>query len=304
LSRQAPVVIAVEVVFLVVFWTWAFAALLFLRNTVLPRLPFAQTPEQFNLPAQTVRFPATDGILLEGWLVPAPPSGRQGTSPQPWLILCHGLGTNRADVLEVGAGLHRAGFNLLLFDFRGHGGSAGRTTSFGWWERRDLEGALAFLGQQPEIQAKPYGVYGISMGGSVALMVAGQDERIGAVVVESPYPNLEASIGHHLRLMYPWLPRFPFRWYVLATYRLRFGVWPRHVSAEQGARTLNGRPLLLIHGAEDPRMPLDGIETIFAAASQPKELWVVEGSGHVGVYSLNPTAYLDRLTRFFHASLN
>jgi alpha-beta hydrolase superfamily lysophospholipase len=296
LSRQAPIVIVLEVVFLVIFWTWALAALLFLRNTVLPRLPLAQTPESFNLPAQTVQFRATDGVMLEGWLVP-------GTSHQPWIILCHGLGTNRADVLEVGAGLHRAGFNLLFFDFRGHGGSAGRTTSFGWWEQRDLEGALVFLGQQPEIPARPYGVYGISMGGSVALMVAGRDERIGAVAVESPYTNLEESIGHHLTLMYPWVPKVPFHWYVLATYRMRFGIWPRHVSAEQGGRALNGRPLLLIHGAEDPRMPLAGITTMFNHASQPKDLWVVEGSGHLGVYTLNPQAYLDRLTRFFHASL-
>jgi len=296
-------VIIVEVVFLVVFWTWALAALLFLRNTVLSRVPLVQTPESFNLSAQTVQFRATDGVELEGWLVPAVPAGRQGASDQPWIILCHGLGTSRADMLEVGAGLHRAGFNLLLFDFRGHGGSAGRTTSFGWREQRDLEGALAFLGQQSEIPARPYGVYGISMGGSVALMVAGRDERIGAVAVESPYTNLEESIGHHLALIYPWIPKVPFHWYVLATYRMRFGVWPRHVSAERGVQALNGRPLLLIHGAEDPRMPLDGITRMFNNASQPKDLWVVEGSGHLGVYAFNSQVYLDRLTRFFHASL-
>ena len=287
--------IVCEVVFLIVFWTWALSALLFLRHTFLSRLPVLQAPE-LQLPAQTVQFRATDGMSLEGWMIP-------GQRHQPWIILCHGLGTNRADLLDVGTGLHEAGLNLLLFDFRGHGGSEGRTTSFGWREQRDLEGALAFLGQQPEIPARPYGIYGISMGGSVALMVAGRDERIGAVAVESPYTNLEESIGRHLTLLYPWVPKVPCQWYVLATYRVRFGVWPRHVSAERGVRGLHGRPLLLIHGADDPRMPLDRITSMFAEAPQPKTLWVVESGGHLGAYALNPQGYLDRLTQFFRASL-
>ena len=289
--------IALEVVFLTIFWTWALSAILFLRNTIPPRQPFTQLPEAWRLAAQTVQFRATDGVSLEGWVI------RGGDPSQPWIIACHGLGTNRADLLDVSVGLHRAGFNLLLMDFRAHGGSAGRTSSFGWREQRDLEGALAFLGRQPEVAATPYGVYGISMGGAVALLVAGGDERIGAVAIESPYTNLEESLRHHLKLLYPWLPRMPFHWYILATYRLRFGVWPRHVSPEDAARQLVGRPLLVIHGTEDPRMPLEGIKRFVARAGEPKELWVVEGSGHLGAYQLNPDAYLDRLTRFFRTSL-
>ena len=285
-----------EVVFLVIFWAWALSALLFLRTTFLPRWPITQTPALLGLPSETVRFHATDGLSLEGWKIPGAPH-------HPWIILCHGVGSNRSDLLDIAAGLHAAGLNLLLFDFRGHGGSAGRVTSFGWQERHDLDGALAFLGQQPDVAPRPYGVYGISMGGAVALMVAGRDERIGAVAADSPYANLEESIGIHLRLMYPFVPRIPFRWFVLATYRLRFGIRPRQVSPERSARELHGRPLLLIHGAQDHRMPLEGARKILANAAGPKELWVVEGAGHLESYGLNPQAYRLRLVQFFQASL-
>ena len=261
--------IVVEVVFLAIFWTWAVSAVLFLHNTFLPRLPLTRIPAQFGLPSESVRFEATDGMRLEGWKIPADPA-------RPWVILCHGVGSNRSDLLEIAQGLHGAGFNVFLFDFRAHGISRGVVTSFGWLEQRDLEGALAFLGRQPEIPARPYGIFGISMGGSVALMVASRDERLGAVAVDSPYTDLEETLGRHLTLMYP-LPRVPFLWCVLATYRLRFGVWPRKLSPTQSASRLSPCALLLIHGAHD------------ILAGEPK--------------LLDPHAYLRRLTSFFASQL-
>ena len=220
--------VILEVLFLIVFWAWLLAALLFLRNTLLPRAPILQTPEQFGLPADPVEFEASDGLRLQGWKITGDPD-------RPWIILCHGLGTNRADLLDIAAGLHAAGFSLLLFDFRGHGNSAGRMTSFGWTEQQDLEGALALLSRQAEIPTTPYGVYGISMGGSVALLVAARDERIGAVAVDSPYTSLQETLDRHLTLLYPWAPRVPFLWFVLATYRMRYGVWPASVSPQASA---------------------------------------------------------------------
>ncbi|MBI4003881.1 MAG: hypothetical protein HY353_02565, partial [Candidatus Omnitrophica bacterium] len=57
--------LALEIVFLTVFWVWVFAAVLFLRNTVLPRLPVTVSREQFSLPFEFGRFHSTDGIPLE-----------------------------------------------------------------------------------------------------------------------------------------------------------------------------------------------------------------------------------------------
>ena len=287
--------ILLEVVFLVTFWTWAVSAVLFLRNTVLPKLPLPSEPAQFGLEAETVRFPSSDGLELEGWKIPGNPA-------RPWLILCHGVGSNRSDLLDIAAGLHRRGFNLFLFDFRGHGGSEGRTTSFGWREQRDLEGALSFLGRQTDVPERPYGVYGISMGAVVAILVAARDERLGAVAVDSPYADLDDSLGRHLGLLYR-LPRGPFLWFVTTTYRLRFGVWPSRVSPRSAAPALSPRPLLLIQGAEDARMPRHGAEEILKASGEPKELWMIRGAGHLEGYSLDPAGYLDRLSRFFELHL-
>jgi len=286
---------ALETLFLVVFWAWFLTGAFFLRQTILPRLPIFRTPDQLGCPYEAVQFQASDGVRLAAWLIRADPE-------RPWIILCHGLGANRADLLDMAAGLYRANFNLLLMDFRGHGESRGRMSSFGWREQRDLEGALAFLGQQPDIPARPYGFYGISMGGSVGLMVAARDERLGAVAADSPFTDLRTSISQHLKLMFPWLPRMPFGWFCEVTYRLWFGAWPAQFSPLAAAPALSPRPLLLIQSAGDVRVPLEGARQIHQAAGEPKELWVIPVADHLAGYSHDPEAYITRLATFFEKS--
>lgn len=283
--------VILEVVFLVLFWAWVFSAALFLRNTILPRLPVAATPAVLRLPFDAVTFPATDGLRLSGWKIPGDPA-------RPWVILCHGLGTNRADMLDIASGLHGTGLNLFLFDFRAHGESQGTATSFGWREQQDLEGALAYLGQQPEVPERPYGILGISMGGSVAVMVAARDDRLGAVVIDSSYADLERSITLHLKLLYG-LPKYPFMLFAGSAYRMRFGIWPARMAPIDRIHLISPRPVLLVQSEGDPRVQLEDTRAMFERAKEPKALWIVPGMEHLGAYQHDPSAYINRLAGFF-----
>ena len=287
--------VLLELLVLAVIWSWIACGVLFLKTTILPRVPLAASPAQWTLPFDAVRFQATDGVELSGWKIPVDPNS-------PWIILCHGLGTNRADLLDMAAGLAGAGFNLFLFDFRAHGESQGRASSFGWLEQRDLEGALAFLGRQLDVPERPYGVLGVSMGGAVALMVAAQDERLGAVVADSCYADLDGSIRHHLGLLYR-LPPVPFGMFAASAYRLRFGAWPHQMAPVKAIAAISPRPVLLIQGTQDPRIPAQEARRLLAAAGQPKELWLIDSSEHLVTFSSDPAAYLAKLTAFFTANL-
>ena len=135
------------------------------------------------------------------------------------------------------------------------------------------------------------------MGAVVALAVASSAERIGAVVAESPYHNLEQSLRRHVRLFYPWLPNIPFGWYLSSTYRMRFGVWPRRIDCRRFAARLTPRPLLLIGGSEDIRVPVAWMEEVFASAQAPKQLWIVEGAGHLDAFSKESSGYVERVAK-------
>ena len=275
------------------FWGWAACGAFFLYTLYPPRQP-VPTPSQGWATPQPVKFLATDGVALRGWKCLTNPA-------RPWIILCHGLGTNRADLWPLAEALAAYQFNLFLFDFRAHGESQGRMTSLGWREQRDVEGALTFLGSQPDVAERPVGLLGISMGGAVGMLTAAQDERIGAIAVESPYASLDAALRQELRLR--GLPVIPCLWFLQWTYRLRFGVLTSRVSPLQAVSRISPRPILLIHGEADARVPAADIRRLYEAAGQPKTLWMIPGVGHLGACEADPEAYLGKLTEFFESSL-
>ncbi len=244
---------------------------------------------------QSVRFQSTDGLWISGWTL-------RTSGYSPWIIFCPGLGTNRADLLEIAEGLYRAGYHILMFDFRAHGESEGRATSFGWLERRDLEGALAFVGSLDTAHDYPHGAFGMSMGGSVALMVAADDERLGAVAVDSPYHNLEDSLALHLKLLYR-LPRWPFLSLIALTYRIRFGAWLAQMSPIDAIEQIGPRPVLIIHGEDDRRIPPETIQALANRAKPPKELWTIREASHLGGFHMDSNAYRRRLIQFFDRAL-
>jgi len=89
-----------------------------------PKLPNSEAPDAFDLPYEEVHFPAAkDGLEVSGWFIPS--AGSDAT-----VLLCHGLGANKSNFLSAVPFLHQAGYKTLIFDFRGHGDSAGHIASF------------------------------------------------------------------------------------------------------------------------------------------------------------------------------
>src|SRR5437667_3738940 len=108
-------------------------------------------------------FHTADGTLLCGdfWAQP---------QPAPTIIICHGYRASRAQVRPAAALEYQSGYNVLFFDFRGHGGSDSVTTSGGNVEVRDLEAAITAARLQPETLPKSIILHGFSMGAAIALL--------------------------------------------------------------------------------------------------------------------------------------
>lgn len=269
-----------------------------LRTTFVRKPPtLLPKPADVGLPAaESVRFRATDGLTLAGWKIPSKPA-------EPWIIICHGFGSHRAANLELATHLHALGFNLFLFDFRAHGESAGVSSSLGLHEQCDLEGALAYLGRQPEIPDKPYGVLGRSMGASVAVLVAARDERISAVVADGLVVDLPAGIARQLWLVHR-LPREPFLTFANLLYRLRYGKPAGSISPLKAIHLLAPRPILLITGERDLRTPPDDLRRLAERAAGPKDTWIVNDAAHLETFARAPQEYIQRVGRFFKQHLS
>ena len=250
-----------------------------------------RTPAELGLTYHDRTLITADGLHLAAWWVPTPLA--RGV-----VILCHGLGASREQMLPFLPGLQEAGFSSLLFDFRASGQSEGKVATIGHKERYDLQAAIEHLRAQPETAELPLGVLGWSMGGAVAILEAAHNPDLSAVVADSAFADLRGESQHWLRgCLGPLADLFapPSMWFAEHLFRLDLdAVRPiEHIGA------LAPRPVLLIHGLDDRLTSPTDAQDLFDAAGEPKELWQVPGASHCGSLEAQPGEYPRRVLAFF-----
>lgn len=255
----------------------------------------AASPEDHNLPFECVTFTARDGVTLRGWLV--------GEGKRPTVIFCAGMfGSMDGDVHMAPHFVH-AGFNVLQFDWRGHGVSGGRRSTLGLRERLDLLGAIDFLQSRG---IRQIGLMGFSMGGAVALRVAAEDERVACVVSDGGFRQMESAlVGYMMRKTKgygEWLFR-AFAKIVLGMVGMRLGESVYKAAPLPVVGQIAPRPVLFIHGADDPLVSIMDQNALFEACANPKQLWRIPNAGHREAYELHPDEYVERVTTFFRGGL-
>lgn len=246
-----------------------------------------------GLPAQEVHFVATDGVQLAGWLAVASPHA-------PTIILVHGFKGTRAYMLPWARFLFAAGYNVLLYDSRGCGESAGWGIGLGATEPRDVIGAARYLAARPDLLVKRFGALGVSLGAGEVLLAAAREPSLAAVVADSAWTDEHAQLDRmgSLPLGPLAVPALPYE--------------PALVDALIGAHLADARPIgaiaqiapravLLISAADDTNTttPLAGVRQLYTAAGQPKDEWIAPSGGHAGALFAHPEEYEARVLAFF-----
>ncbi len=252
-------------------------------------------PSNYGLSYEDVRFPSRDGTPLRGWWI-RPPQPNGGT-----LVLCHGHNGSMDGDTAQAARLARAGFAVLMFNFRAHGTSGGAQVTFGAREYQDVLGALDWLGSAQGIRRA--GLVGFSMGAGVALIAAAHDSRVGAVVADGAIRRVgDAMLGlGRARGLPAWLV-WPLAAATLLTASLRARVWIPQADPVCWVGRVRC-PVLFVHGAEDPFTSLDAVREMAARVGEGAALWVVPGAGHRDAYRLDPAAYYGRVIAFLEPHL-
>ena len=224
-----------------------------LLNSLLyfPSRAIAETPDRAGLSYRDLELETDDGERLHGWWVGA------GADPLGHLLLCHGNAGNVGDRVLHAAVLTAAGFDVLLFDYRGYGRSTGRPGEEGTY--RDARAALRCLLEQPGVDPGRVVYLGESLGGAVALDLALERPPAGIVLL-SAFTGVR-ELG---RLHYPFVPA---------------ALVPDAYPALRRIRELRA-PLLVLHSDRDDIAPLSQGRALFEAAPEPKHMHVFPGLGH------------------------
>lgn len=252
-----------------------------------PQPDYRFSPYEVGIPHEDVEFATPDGTRLAGWWFDRPGSERV-------VIISHGHRGNKSDMLGIGPGLWRAGNSVLLFDFRGNGDSQDGPQSLAHYEQADLRAAIAYAAERRPDAAIV--LVGFSMGAAVSILVAAQEPRVRAVVLDSPFADLRGVVAHALGKLR--LPPIPLLWLTDRATRARYGYGFHEVSPVAAIGAMAPRPVLLMHGEADSVIPLEHAHRLYAAAGDPKQLRVFPGLDHCGGYFQDRPAYIDFVARW------
>jgi len=241
-----------------------------------PSFPPWSNPGDGGLDYRDVTLATADGLRLAAWYVPASrPSART-------VLLAHGLQDSKWTLLRLIPWLHNAGYNVLAFDFRGHGQSDERPTTVGREEVLDVQAALDWL-DAAGVGHHVAGL-GMSLGAAALVNTAAQDSRLKALILDSlfaEWKNVDYARGYGL----------PPEWLVPGV--------PDPVEVIRRVHI----PILIIHGTADILTRVDHALRLYQAANEPRFLWIND-SGHAWSAWTYPEEYQERVLGFLETALN
>jgi uncharacterized protein len=210
------------------------------------------------------------------------------------VLLVHGARADRTDMIGRARLLQSYGLSVLLIDLQGHGETLGEAITFGYRESRDVTAALAWLKSSTGPPRK-IGIVGCSLGGAATLL-ATQPTGAHAIVLESVYPRVTQALENRLRMhVGPLAPALaPLLLWQLP---LRFHLATSDLEPIRRVASV-GAPVLIVAGSRDERTTLAESKALYAAAVQPKSLWIVEGARHEDILAFDPHGYAATVVPF------
>lgn len=253
-----------------------------------PKVGCTKTPADFGMAFSEHKIETSDGLLLSTWTIPAK------TVERPVVVVAHGLGANKQNFLSVSRLVNDLDYNVVTFDFRGHGDSQGHTCSLGVREGLDVKAAYDFAANQ--FPNRPIYAWSTSMGGAATLRATAEYQIFDKIVVDASFSGVK-NLAMDTKFGYLG-PLGPFAWNLSRVWFAAYvGQDIDGISPERDIATIDRTPIFLIHGTGDPVIPHAESKRLSAAAVKGTELWLVEGAGHSG--SCYHPEYGQRLTAFF-----
>jgi fermentation-respiration switch protein FrsA (DUF1100 family) len=239
-----------------------------------------------------VNFLASDGLQITAFFIP-PAANVDGAI----LIYLHGLGANRTQMLDEAALWRSYGIGALLIDQRAHGESEGEFTTMGYLETNDVQGAYDYLVARPEVNPERIGIVGHSMGGSTAIQAMARIPELRLLVAESTFTSLDDFVAENVEGV-TGLPPFPFGPLVVWFAEREVGLDLDLVNSAELIGTIAPRPVMVVHGDQDPLIYVRNAYELYEAAGEPKELFVATGGVHGSLLESHPQEFEARVLPF------
>jgi fermentation-respiration switch protein FrsA (DUF1100 family) len=243
------------------------------------------TPADLGLSYEDVELRTRDRITLDGWFIPA------AVRTDAAVIVMHGFTGHRLGELAAFVPWLQPRYNVLQFDFRGHGTSGEAPITLGAREVDDVSTAVAHLRRRG---MRRIALLGLSMGAAAAILAA-PELPVVAVVADAPFAELRNPIANRMRAEgYPLAELGS--WVIVASASIRARA--RLLAPIRRVAAIAPRGLLIISPRNDELIDHSQRVALYDAAREPKELYVVDGAEHANARWVGGAEYERRVLTF------
>jgi uncharacterized protein len=258
-----------------------------LTGVTVPRPQNTGTPTDLSLTYETHRISVHGDDHLEAWHVPS--------ERAKWLVLMFpGYAESKSSLLPAASALHGLGWDSLLVDFRGAGGSSGSETTLGFREAEDVAHALRYSRQT--WSARKVVLYGVSMGSAAVLRaVSREGAEADGLILESPFDNMLNTVRNRFGAM--GFPAWPGAELVVFWGGVQIGGDGFAHNPSGYARSVSA-PTLLMHGEHDPRVTPEQARSVYSSLAGPKWIALFPGAGHEALVVQNRVQWQEKVEAF------
>jgi uncharacterized protein len=241
---------------------------------------------------EEIKYSLPGGEARTGWFFP-------GLTSAPTVVLCPGYQISRGESLPLAAAIQDHGYNVFLFDIEGPGSK--QFSTLGFSETGELRAAMAVVSRRDDLDRSRFGLWGIDLGGYVALAVAESDPRVKALAVESVYDHPQDMAA--ILIDRQGVASLP----LLGSFARKGFYWLHYPQRQTSPISANldrlaGVAKLFLTSAAEPALT-QSTQQIFRQTPDPKEIVELLHGQYSGLVDEEKRSYENRLVSFFLTNL-
>lgn len=255
---------------------------------------FLYNPSSLHMEYDNLEVRALDSVLLKAWYIPS-------DNPQNFLVLIlHDLNVSRISCLGLARALQNRNIDVCLMDLRAHGSSGGNEFSPGPLAVNDVRQVIDKLFE--EYYVEQLAILGIGTGAAIAVQTAAIDDRVNAIVLQSPFGSLKKYVERRYREKWGILnPAYSY--IVNKRLKKQLGYSPEKLNLPDICEYIF-IPTLVIAGNNDTEIPyLESLSVSESSGSDMKNFITIKDAGHDEIDAKGGQAYYDAISYFLHQAV-
>lgn len=258
-------------------------------------VPRPKTKEYPNRAYDSLTIRIDDNNWLDTWVL------RTKTAKQGFILLFHGYMDEKSSMLYRAYRLLNMGYDVMLVDFRGGGGSSGSRSTIGYLEAEDVK--IAYDHVLHNMREEDIYLLGFSMGAAAVIKAQSDYEMfVKGIIIEAAYGSFYDTVAARLDLY--GVPRFPMCHLLVFWGGVENGFNPMDANPQEFAKNITV-PALVMCGLKDPYVSQAETQTIFDnLGSSNKKLQFFAKSSHHSYLRKHRKEWISTVSSFLESTVN